>query len=209
MRPTSCEIRPRNVPFAGALPDECPTVTSMNRLVRDLLDAASIDSGRLALDRRGIDVSQLLESACESFQAQVMAKSLSLEWHVTGTCTVYADQGRVLQLLGNLLSNAIRITPAGGLLEVRAELAGELVQFSVSDTGPGIPPDEVPFLFERFWQGTREGRGSAGLGLAISRGIVEGHGGRIWVDSEVDRGTTFFFTLPVDRSDASLGSLHP
>jgi signal transduction histidine kinase len=185
------------------------TVAGMNRLVRDLLDAASIDSGRLALDRRPVDVTQVLESACEPFHAQATAKNLRLEWHVAGTFVVYADHGRVMQLLGNLLSNAIRLTPAGGRLDVRAELAGDLVQVSVSDTGPGIPPHDVPFLFERFWQGTREGRGSAGLGLAIARGIAEGHGGRIWVESEVGRGTTFFFTLPLDRGEAVLAGLRP
>ncbi|MEO6525985.1 MAG: HAMP domain-containing sensor histidine kinase [Gemmatimonadaceae bacterium] len=174
------------------------TVTDMNRLVRDLLDAASIDSGRLALDRRRVDVSQVIESACETFLAQATAKKLRLDWHVGGAFVVYADRGRVMQLLGNLLSNAIRLTPSGGRLEVRAELAGDLIRFSVSDTGPGISPPDVPFLFERFWQGAREGRGSAGLGLAIARGIVEGHGGNIWVESEVGRGTTFFFTLPTD-----------
>ncbi len=181
------------------------TVASMNRLVRDLLDAASIDSGRLALDRRRIDATQVLESACEAFHEQATAKTLQLKCHVGATFTVYADHGRVMQLLGNLLSNAIRLTPAGGRIDVRSELAGEMVQFSVSDTGPGIAPDELPFLFERFWQGTRDGRGSAGLGLAIARGIAEGHGGRIWVESEVGRGTTFFFTLPIDRGDAVRG----
>lgn len=178
------------------------TVAGMNRLVRDLLDAASIDSGRLALDRRRVDVTQVVESACETFHAQATEKKLRLGWHVAGTFAVYADRGRVMQLLGNLLSNAIRLTPARGRLEVRAELAGELIRFSVSDTGPGIARHDVPFLFERFWQGQREGRGGAGLGLSIARGIAEGHGGSIWAESELGRGTTFFFTLPTDRGGA-------
>ncbi len=183
------------------------TVAGMNRMVRDLLDAASIDSGRLALDRRRVEVTPVVESVCETFHAQATAKRLRLEWIVAGAYAVYADHGRVMQLLGNLLSNAIRLTPAGGRLEVRAELAGDLVQFSVSDTGPGISPHDVPLLFERFWQGTREGRGSAGLGLAIARGIAEGHGGRIWVESEVGRGATFFFTLPMDRDGPVRGGV--
>ena len=120
---------------------------------------------------------------------------------------MYADQGRVLQLLGNLLTNAIRLTPLGGHLELRAQLAGDVVRLSVSDTGPGISPTDVPLVFERFWQGKREGRGSAGLGLTIAKGIVEAHGGRIWVVSEVGQGTTFFFTLPVDRGASDLMSL--
>ena len=181
------------------------TVAGMNRLVRDLLDAASIDTGRLALERRRIDVTPLLESACELFSVQAAAKHLRLDCHADGTFVVYADQGRVMQLLGNLLTNAIRLTPAGGRVDIRAELTGEMVRFAVSDTGPGISEHDVPFVFERFWQGKREARGSAGLGLAIARGIVEGHGGSIWVESEVGRGTTFFFTLPVDRGEAELG----
>jgi signal transduction histidine kinase len=79
---------------------------------------------------------------------------------------------------------------------VQAELVDDPVRFSVADTGPGISPHDLPLLFDRFWQGAREGRGGAGLGLAIARGIVDGHGGRIWVESEVGRGTTFYFTLP-------------
>lgn len=185
------------------------TVAGMNRLVRDLLDAASIDSGHLALDRRRLDVAQLLESACEAFRAQAAARELRLQCHVAGEFIVYADQERVMQLLGNLLSNAIRLTPAGGRLDVRAEPAGDMVRLSVSDTGPGISSDDLPSLFERFWQGMREGRGSAGLGLAIARGIAEGHGGSIWVESEPGSGATFFFTLPVDRGDAATGSLRP
>lgn len=181
------------------------TVATMNRLVRDLIDAASIDSGHLALDRRRLDVTRILESVRESFHAHATSKELRLECHSVGALAVEADHGRVMQLLGNLLANAIRLTPAGGRLDVRAELAGDLVQFSVADTGPGISPDDVPLLFERFWQGKREGRGSAGLGLAIARGIVVGHGGSIWVESEVGRGTTFFFTLPVDRGGQPSG----
>ena len=182
------------------------TVAGMNRLVRDLLDAASIDTGRLALERRRIDVTAILESACELFHPQAAAKHLRLNWHAERALTVYADEGRVVQLLGNLLTNAIRLTPLGGHLDLRAQLAGDVVRVSVSDTGPGISPTDVPLVFERFWQGKREGRGSAGLGLAIARGIVEAHGGRIWVESEVGLGTTFFFTLPVDRGASDVMS---
>ena len=182
------------------------TVAGMNRLVRDLLDAASIDTGRLALERRRIGVKAILESACELFHPQAAAKHLQLNWHTDHALTVYADLGRVLQLLGNLLANAIRLTPLGGHLDLRAQGVGDVVRVSVSDTGPGISPTDVPLVFERFWQGKREGRGSAGLGLAIARGIVEAHGGRIWVESEVGLGTTFFFTLPVDRGASDVMS---
>ena len=183
------------------------TAAGMNRLVRDLLDAASIDTGRLALDRRQLAVTPLLESACELFLAQAVAKQLRLDCRADADMAVDADHGRVMQLLGNLMTNAIRVTVAGGRVDVRAELAGDLVRFSVSDTGPGIPHVDLPFVFTRFWQGKREARGSAGLGLTIAKGIAEGHGGSIWVESEVGRVTTFFFTLPVDRTDANLRQL--
>ncbi len=179
------------------------TVAGMNRLVRDLLDAASIDTGRLSLDRHRVDVTALLEIVCEVHTPDVAAKQLHLSCRSDSAYMVHADQGRVMQLLGNLLANAIRLTPSGGRIDVRAELASDdLVRFSVSDTGPGIAPHDVPLVFERFWQGSRETRGNAGLGLTIGKGIAEGHGGSIWVESEVGRGTTFAFTIPVEGGSA-------
>ena len=172
------------------------TVAGMNRLVRDLLDAASIDTGRLALERRSVDVAQLLEQVREVYTPHAEAKQLRLDCRAEGAPLVHADQGRLMQLLGNLLTNAIRLTPSGGQIDVHAEPAGEQIRFSVSDTGPGIVQQDLPFVFERFWQGRAESRGSAGLGLTIAKGIVEGHGGTIWAESEVGRGTTLFVTPP-------------
>ena len=178
------------------------TVTGMNRLVSDLQDAANVDTGRLSLQRQRVGGALLIQNVYEMFQLQAAAKRVRLEWQAAGQVDVYADHGRLIQVLGNLLTNAIRLTPMGGEVVVRAELTGDAVTFSVSDTGPGILPEDVPFLFERFWQGRREDRGSAGLGLTIARGIVEGHGGRIWVESERGQGTTFSFTIPVARNEA-------
>lgn len=175
------------------------TVAGMNRLVRDLLDAASIDTGRPALVRHSCDVVAVLETVRELYHTQAEARQIRLAFHAGDAPAVNADQGRVVQLLGNLLTNAIRLTGAGGTIEVRAERVEVMVKFMVADTGPGIAPHDLPLVFDRFWQGRREAQGSAGLGLAIARGIVEGHGGSIWVESEVGRGTSFFFTLPVDE----------
>ena len=180
------------------------TVVGMNRIVRDLLDAASIDTGRLALDRRRVDVTQLLALVREAYTPHAAAKHIRLNCHPESTLVVHADQGRVMQLLGNLLTNAIRLTPADGQIDVHAGLAGDQVRFTVSDTGPGIAPQDLPFVFERFWQGRPEARGSAGLGLTIGKGIVEGHGGAIWVESKVGEGTTFFFTLPMGSQNAEI-----
>jgi signal transduction histidine kinase len=110
------------------------------------------------------------------------------------------DASRILQVLANLIGNAVKFTPADGEIRVCVEhRSGELV-ISVADTGAGIPADEAPHVFERFWHRRRGAhkRGS-GLGLAISKGIVEAHGGRIWVDSQLGAGSTFCFTLPLDH----------
>lgn len=110
---------------------------------------------------------------------------------------IRADRSRILQVLANLLANALRFTPEGGRVTLRAALrAGEAV-LSVEDTGTGIPAADVPHLFDRFWQGRRAERGGAGLGLAIVRGIVEAHGGEVGVESRPGVGTTFSFTLPL------------
>lgn len=179
------------------------TVAGMNRLVRDLLDAASIDAGHLALDLRRVDVTALLENARETYSPRAEEKLLRLDCHAEDAFFIHADQGRILQLLGNLLSNAIRLTTPRGQIDIRAARVDDMVELSISDTGPGIAPQDLPHVFERFWQGRREARGSAGLGLAIGKGIVEGHGGRMWVESVVGRGTTFSFTVPMDHGDTA------
>ena len=137
-------------------------------------------------------------------------KSISLET----TCAdplppLHADAARVQQAIGNLVGNAIKFTPAGGGIIVRAQAHGESVRFAVSDTGAGIPPEQLAKIFGRFWQADRADRRGIGLGLAITKAIVEAHGGRIWVESHVGEGTSFYFTLdtgpevPADGSSAS------
>jgi signal transduction histidine kinase len=109
---------------------------------------------------------------------------------------ISADRGRLVQVINNLLDNAIRLTPAGGQIVLRSEAVHDGVRLSVSDTGPGIEPHEIPHLFDRFWQGQRNRRGSSGLGLAIAKGIVEAHAGQLWVESTPGHGSTFFILLP-------------
>jgi signal transduction histidine kinase len=111
--------------------------------------------------------------------------------------SVLADPARVLQVFSNVVGNAIKFTPAGGLIRLGAKAGDAEVCFSVADTGPGIPSDQIPNLFRRFWQARRADRRGAGLGLPISKGIVEAHGGRIWVDSTPGQGSNFQFTLPM------------
>jgi PAS domain S-box-containing protein len=174
-------------------------VDRMTRLIQDLLDAASLESGRFALAPRAEKASSLIGDVCELFVPQAAEKQLTLDCQVNDSLPrVFCDRDRVLQVLSNLVANAIKFTMHGKVV-VHAELAHDEVRFCVSDTGPGIGAEDLPRLFERFWRGGTD-RSGAGLGLAIAKGIVEAHGGRIWAESELGRGTRFYFVLPTARS---------
>jgi PAS domain S-box-containing protein len=170
----------------------------MNRMIHDLLDVARIEAGRLAVEERKEDPASLLREACEAAQRLAESEALTVSNEAEPDLPpVCADRQRVLQVMSNLIGNAIRFTPADGRITLEARRDGEYVRFSVSDTGTGIDAADLPHLFERFYQARQNRRGGAGLGLSISKGIVEAHGGRIGVESEPGRGTTVFFTLPV------------
>jgi signal transduction histidine kinase len=168
----------------------------MNRLIQDLLDVAKLEAGRVGIDARELAVAPLVREAHEMLAPLAAEKSLQLDYVVAdGLPSLTADAGRVLQVLSNLVGNAIKFTPKGGRIVIRAESAPGGVRFSVADTGPGIPPEQLTKLFGQFWQGNPADRRGIGLGLTIAKGIVDAHGGRIWVESRVGEGTTFFFTL--------------
>jgi PAS domain S-box-containing protein len=171
----------------------------MNRLIQDLLDVTSIEAGRLALDRREVDPVRLAVEATVMLEPIAQERSVTLREELPELLPrVDADSGRVVQVLSNLIGNALKFTPPGGDVVVRAAAEDGVVRFEVADTGAGIPSAHLPHIFDRFWQ-ARQGsaRGGAGLGLAISKGIVEAHGGRLEVESREGKGTTFSFTLPV------------
>jgi len=169
----------------------------MSRLIEDLLDAARIEAeGRLPLRRSRQEPSALLAEAVDAMLPQAAAKSLRVARRVEPDLpALECDAGRILQVLSNLLGNALKFTPPGGAITVGAGRRGDEVVCFVADSGPGIPGEALPHLFDRFWRGDRTSREGAGLGLYISRGIVEAHGGRIWVHSS-GAGTQFFFALP-------------
>ena len=172
-------------------------VDQMHRLRQDLLDVASLEAGRLAVEPAPEDVLTLARETLDVLREIAAEKALRLVCEVApGTPPVHADRGRLLQVLGNLLGNAVKFTPASGTITLSAAPAGGEVRFSVADTGAGIEPEHLPHVFDRFWQARHARRAGAGLGLAIARGIVEAHGGRIWVESQPGRGATFHFTVP-------------
>jgi PAS domain S-box-containing protein len=170
----------------------------MNDLIQDLLDVTSIDAGRLSIEPSGMSARQLVSDALESQKPLASSSSIELRLALEqGVPQVWADGHRLLQVLENLIGNALKFTAHGGQVTVGASPRDGQVLFWVSDTGVGIEPEDLPHLFDRFWQGRKARRQGAGLGLPIVKGIVEAHGGRVWVESTPARGSTFFFTIPV------------
>jgi signal transduction histidine kinase len=179
----------------------------MERLVTDLLDVARIESGTFAIRQERVDTSTLLHEAVELCEPQALAMHVALGAEVSDDVKpMLADRDRLLQVLSNLLGNALKFSDAGGKVVVRAANTDGAVQLSVEDSGHGIPKDDLPHVFERFWKANRASRAGAGLGLAICKGIVEAHGGRIWAASTLGRGTTLHFEIPEYLPDAGSGA---
>ena len=169
----------------------------MDYLTRDLLDAAAIEAGVFTLVKAPEHVEKLLVEALEPSIDVAERKGVSLEVEPCSACPrVLCDRARVLQALSNLIGNAVKFTPQGGKVRVRAEPAEGRVRFSVIDTGPGISPENLPNIFDRYWHGRRKAGSETGLGLYIAQGIVQAHGERsIVVTSRPGEGSTFSFTL--------------
>jgi signal transduction histidine kinase len=169
----------------------------MQRLIGDLLEVALIGAGGVTIHRQRVEPTGLVEGVRHTYEEGLLARSLRLETAVPeGLPVVWADPGRLRQVFENLLENAAKFTPSGGVVTLGASQLDGSVLFSVADTGGGIQSEEIPRLFDRFWQARQVGGGSAGLGLTICKGIVEAHGGAIWAESAVGQGSTFFFRIP-------------
>lgn len=170
----------------------------MNRLIGDLVDVASIEAGMLALTREAGDPAAIVTEAVTAFQARAAAEGMTLVTEIPSPLPpALFDAARILQVLSNLLGNALKFTPANGTITVRAAPYGNEIRFAVSDTGAGLPDNMLEAVFDRFTQVTRGDRRGLGLGLYISRCIILGHGGRIWAENHAGGGSTFSFTLPV------------
>jgi signal transduction histidine kinase len=198
--------------------------TRANRLIQDLLDVARIQAGGLVVDPNPVNAASLVQEAIDSATPLAGAAGLQIRRAVDEpTPDVLCDRDRILQVFANLIGNAIKFTPRGGDIAVGARHQGVIVEdqesvasanearFWIQDTGPGIPPENIPHVFDRYWQARSTAKLGTGLGLSIAKGIVEAHGGRIWVDSELGKGACFAFTLPVAGAgpDLAKGAAEP
>ena len=173
-------------------------------LINDILDLSKIEAGRMELELTDFDLPVVIDNAITLVRERAGRRAITLGRTIGERVgMIRADERKVKQVLLNLLSNAIKFTPEGGRIDVRAGVTDGIVEVSVADTGVGIAPEDQQAVFEEFRQvGTADKKvEGTGLGLALSRRFVELHGGRIWVKSQVGRGSTFTFTLPVGRGE--------
>lgn len=172
--------------------------TGMRRLLGDLLDVGAIEAGRLRVETEPLTLEPLIEDSCRMQRAAAAAKDIRLECSTAPDLPIVAgDRDRLRQVLNNLIGNAVKFTPPGGGIRVAVDAADGALLVRVSDSGPGIEPADLPRIFDRYWHTARRKDGGAGLGLAIAKGIVDAHQGRIWVTNNADRGATFAFTVPL------------
>lgn len=170
---------------------------TLKQLAQELLDLSLIESGRLPIRLIETPVERLLAPVVEQQRSQAEHKRITIHTDYDPELLALVDRDSIRRVLQNLMHNAIKFTQKGGEVIVGATAQGEDIRFMVRDSGPGISPEDLNRIFERFFKADRtRSEGGTGLGLAIARHIVEGHGGRIWVESEHGRGTTFFFTTP-------------
>ena len=197
------------LPAAWILPI-VESAAMMNRMIQDLLDVATIDSGHLRLDPSVQQLDELLDRVMDMTNGAASERDVVLREALPSLLPpVMVDSTRFVQVLANLVGNAVKFTEPGGSVTISAQQGADEIVIAVQDTGIGIPPGHLPHIFDRHWHARRSARTvGTGLGLAIARGIVEAHGGRIWVDSTEGLGSTFSFTVPIapafttDRSPA-------
>jgi PAS domain S-box-containing protein len=169
----------------------------MNQLIDDLLDVGRIDSGQLSVELRRNRTTGLVSEVFAAFEALASERSIRLVSTDLPDLDLLCDQRRVIQVLSNLIGNALKFSPEGRRIAVSGEVRGDMFMFSVSDTAGGIAPAQIDHIFEKYWQAPEVRTKGSGLGLYISKGIIEAHGGHIWVDSTHGEGSTFYFTIPL------------
>lgn len=177
------------------------SVKQMEMLISDLLDFAKMQSSTFALELSDENPNEIIQQVADSFQEIVQQKKITLEVNLPKNIKPIAcDSGRVVQVLSNLIGNSVKFTSGGGKIVVTASDEGQNLLISVSDNGAGMSSEQLPHVFERFWQGETTKKLGSGLGLSIAKSIVTAHNGKIWVESELGVGTTFFFTIPYSKN---------
>ena len=194
--------RQQDVPLPAEMADYASVIRQaaeqMDELIRDLLDVTRVEAGRLAVDLTRENTEELLSDALRTLAPVTNQKSITLRLTAPDDLPdVTADRERIAQALSNLVGNAVKFSPPGGEIIVRVAMLDREILFSVTDKGRGMTAEQLSHAFDRFWQSSRTDRQGAGLGLAITKGIIEAHGGRIWAESSPDAGSTFYFTLPI------------
>lgn len=175
-----------------------PSIQRMNKLVSDLLDVTRLESQALHCEPKLISLSNIIDEVIGIYMATSEAKNILISSQISRECTeIFSDEIRTIQILSNLVSNAIKFTEPGGKIKLEAVRSGEMAEISVTDNGKGIPEKELSNVFQKFWQEKDSEHIGTGLGLAIAKGLVESLGGRIWVESKVGQGSSFHFTLPL------------
>ncbi len=178
------------------------SAAAMQRMIALLLDATSLGVGELHLDLGQHDLRELAAEVVDVLGPVAAVGRVRLEVRIAELPPLHLDRQRIVQTLYNLAGNALKFTPAGGAVVIAAELRDHELEVSVADTGCGIAPEALPRIFDRYFT-TENGHRGTGLGLYIARGVVRAHGGRIWVESAVGKGSTFHFTLPMTVPAAS------
>jgi PAS domain S-box-containing protein len=193
--------------LANARPEDQPELVAtirlaarqMERLIQDLLDVARLESGRFSVERAYIDAASVVEESCASHEPLAQQKQQKIVCRINGELPqICADHDRLVQVFGNLIGNALKFTPERGTITVEASAVNRMVQFDVRDSGPGIPEADLRQVFTPYWQAKKTAHMGAGLGLAIVRGIIEAHGGKVWAETAPGGGAAFRFTIPVD-----------
>lgn len=196
IRPASGQLGTKRVPESAMQIQRY--AARMNRLIGDLVDVASIDAGKLSIVLACGDTTLLLAEALNTFKTSALAKGITLGAEgVQGSVLANFDHDRMLQVLANLLTNSIKFTPQDGTITLQRVVKETEILFCVSDTGTGIPEEMLETVFERFWQMSENDHRGLGLGLYISKCIIETHGGKIWAESNLGKGSRFYFTLPL------------
>lgn len=186
------------------------SVSQMQNLISDLLDFAKIQSGTFEIEKLREKTVDLITKAVNSVRTLAEAKEQKLEMTIPPSISdIACDSRRINQVLSNLLGNAIKFTPKGGTIRVSAKEAPNEIIISVSDTGPGIPPEQLSKVFDRFWQARETRALGSGLGLSIAKGIIDAHGTKIWVESTYGKGCHFFFTVPLANDETKKNRIEP